>query len=135
MIGSEFAKGVGPNPLFGVFSFGPNGATNPVISGTGNTLSGGAARFVSSITYSATGIYTIVFAEGFGSGSAFKFFLAAHPDAIADWFEIIQIGAYNATTKTLVIQAHLAGTPTAPAANAATRIHVGFMTNDSNAPS
>lgn len=134
MIGAQWAKGYGNAPHFGAFSFGPNGSTDPVISGSSSTLTGGLARWVDSITYSATGVQTIVFKEGFGSGGDMKFIIKPQPESLAEFFFADQIGAYNASTRTLVLTTHRSGTGREVPASANTRVHVVLVTNDSGAP-
>lgn len=120
--------------FFGIFGFGPNAASNPVISGASTTLSGGLGRFVKSIVYSATGIYTIVFGEDFGSSGPMHFHVSESFGSIAEHFQANQIGAYDVATKTLVIQTHRQGVGREVPAAAGARINVVMFVNDTGAP-
>lgn len=131
---SPSVRGIGNEVCFGGFSFAPNANANPVISGASSTLVGGLARWVESITYSATGIQTVVFREGFGFPGNLAFFVTAQMASLTEWFFATQIGAYNATTRTLVIQQHRAGAAREVPADAGARIHVGLVAQNTSAP-
>jgi hypothetical protein len=98
------AKVCGVDPLTGYFSFQPNGASNPVISGSSSTLKGGAKRYVSSITYSATGVLTIVFTSDFVFPGEIQWSVSNHYDSGGtQWYPALK-GAYTTATRTLVLQ-------------------------------
>lgn len=117
--------GIGYGLTLGSFVFAPNGASNPT------SITGPLARLVSSITYSATGIFTIVFTSDFVWPNTPAFVVTPAFDAIANYFSANQVGAYNATTRTLVVQAHRAGTGYAAAAAAGCAINVAVIAQDS----
>lgn len=100
-------KGLQNEIVVGDLSFSPNTAADPSSTYTTGSLKGA----VTSITYSATGIYTIVFASKFRFPSAPNFVVHGLIENTTNYFSCNQVGAYNATTRTLVIQAHRAGTP------------------------
>lgn len=127
-------RSIGTELCLGFFSFGPNGTSNPVITGTASTLSGGLARWVQSITYSAIGVQTIVFAEGFGFAGATIFTAIPQVASLADHFIVAPVGAYNPTTRTLVLQQHRNGTGQPVPAAAGARIHVVVLAHNSSAP-
>jgi hypothetical protein len=98
------AKVCGVDPLTGYFSFRPNGASDPVISGASSTLKGGAKRYVSSIAYAATGQLTITFTADFAFPGEVQWSVSNHYDSGGtQWYPAIK-GAYNTTTRTLVLQ-------------------------------
>lgn len=128
--GKQFAKGVGKEPVFGAMSWGPNAASDPVISGASSTLAGSLAAWVSSITYSATGVHTIVFKEGFTFGSTPVFNAAPQPASLTEYFHADVVGAYSQTTRTLVVTTHRAGTGRQVPADANARITLIVIAQD-----
>lgn len=120
-------EGLGPEPRCVSFSFAPNGTSNPLTSAE----RGPRPLTNSTITYSATGVYTIVFPVDFTPPADAQFLVSAQCESLANWFEVCQVGAYNATTRTLVVQAHRSGTGQAVAAAAGARIHVAIFFNHS----
>lgn len=124
---SQPAKGYGPEPRVTRFSFAPNGTSDPLVASN----HGPPGIKAATITYSATGIYTIVFPVDFAPPTNTVFGLTGQVDAIANYFALMIIGAYVASTRTLVVQAHRAGTGQAVAAAAGNRIHISMTFNDS----
>src|SRR5262245_43321101 len=104
--------GIGYGMCLGKFTFFPNGTSNPT------NITGELARFVSSITYSATGVQTVVFTSEFGVAQTPQFFMAPACASVATSYEVSQVGAYNATTRTLVLQQRQGQTQYAVAASA-----------------
>jgi len=115
-------------------TFGPNTAANPVITGSLSTLTGGLGRWVQSIVYTATGIQTITFLEGFGFAGSIVFLVGAQPATLLEHFLVAQIGAYNATTRTLVLQQHRNGTAREVPADPLARISVVVVATNTSAP-
>ena len=95
------------------------------------TCAGAMARFIVSCTYSATGVYTVVFGPDFQFVSGPVFDTEAQSDVLADWFTTLVVGGYNATTKTVVIQCHRSGTAQAVAAAVGSQIVVNVGGSDS----
>jgi hypothetical protein len=111
----------------GEFTYFPNGTSNPSVA----SCTGGLAQWVESITYSATGVQTIVFKTGFAFAQTPRFVISPVCAALADSFEATQIGAYNATTRTLVIQQRQDVTGYAAAAAAGCFVTVMVFASDS----
>lgn len=111
----------------GKFTYFPNGATSPVLASS----VGGLARFIQSITYSATGVQTIVFTSDFGFAGTARFYVQATAAALASTFEATPIGAYNATTRTLVIQQRQGQIGYAAAADPGCFVSVFVLASDS----
>lgn len=111
----------------GTFTFWPNAASNPSV----DAVTGGLARWVESITYGATGVQTIVFKQGFAFAQSPRFFLAPVSDSLANSYEVSQIGAYDATTRTLVLQQRRSQTGREVAAAAGSFVTVMVFASDS----
>ena len=77
---------------------------------------------------------TIVFAEGFGFAGPVMFFAGAQAASLTEHFLVAQVGAYNATTRTLVLQQHRNGTAREVPADAGTRINVAVVAQNTSAP-
>lgn len=117
--------GIGYGLVEGSFSFAPNGSSNPV------TITGAAARYVTSVTYSATGVQTIQFTSEFVFANAPIFRVDAQIESLTEWFAAQQVGQYNATTRQLVIQQHRAGVGRVVTANDGARVRIFFHAQDS----
>lgn len=101
MFGSaNIARAFSPNPIVGALRFDVNGTSNPSTS----TISGSLSRFVSSIVYSATGKYTITFTSDFKPTTAPNFAFGTITDATTGVFCVVQVGNYDLTNRTLVVQ-------------------------------
>jgi hypothetical protein len=124
---AQEVEGYGPEPRVAWMSFAPNGASNPVVTSS----NGPRGIKNATITYSATGVYTIVFSSDFQPPSDAVFVVGAQCAALASYFEAVQLGAYNATTRTLVVQAKQGASGVAVAAAAGARIHIQICFNDS----
>lgn len=118
--------GIGYGLKESYFSFAPNGSSNPSAS----SIVGPLARYVTSITYSATGVQTIVFNSDFVFAQTPRFFISATAASLATRFDVQQIGAYNATTRTLVIQQAIGTTGNEVAASSGAIITVGLLVQD-----
>lgn len=121
-----FVQGMGYALCVGEFTYFTNGTTDPVLA----SVTGGLARWITSITYSATGVQTIVFAAGFGFAQTPRFTMQGVAASLATAFEVSQIGTYNATTRTLVLQQRQALTGYAAAANAGSFVTVKVIVSD-----
>jgi hypothetical protein len=95
-------QGLGYGLCVGWFKFFPNAGSDPSLT----AIVGPLKRWVSSITYGATGVYTIVFKAGFSFANSPVFVTHHTIAALANAYSVIQIGAYNATTRTLVLQTY-----------------------------
>lgn len=121
------AHGFGPEPRVVGVSFAPNGTSDPLK--TSNKGPPGWRAFTTS--YAATGAFSVVFSPDFAPPADATFVLSAQADALADYFEVMQVGAYNPATYTLVVQTKQGASGVAPAAAAGTRVHIGILFNDS----
>jgi len=125
---TQCAKSLGGEPRYAACSFAPNGASDPAVAN--NTGPRGLKRFTT--VYAATGQYTITFPADCRPPADTVFQLTAQAADLAGYFEVIQVGAYNASTGVLVVQAKRAGSGNAPAAAAGCRIHISMFFNDSS---
>lgn len=124
---SQPVKGFGGEPRSAYVSFAPNGTSDPLVAN--NKGPPGVKAFTT--TYSATGVYTLVFHPDFAPPADATFTATPQPADLTNWFAVQINGAYNAATRTLVVQAHRSGTGQAVAAAAGARIHIGIHFNDS----
>lgn len=123
----QTSKGYGPEPRVTRISFAPNGTSNPLTAS--NTGPPGIKNFTT--TYAATGQQTIVFPVDFAPPSDATFAVSAQCASLATYFEAVQIGAYNAATRTLVVQTKQGASGVAVAAAAGARVHIVIAFNDS----
>ena len=121
------AKGFGAEPRYAAVSFCPNGTDAPLTAS--NEGPPGLKSFTT--TYTATGLYTVVFPADFAPPANSVFLVTPQPADLTGYFEASQVGDYTASTRTLLIQAKRAGSGNAPAAAAGCRIHIGIFFNDS----
>lgn len=121
------AKSLGGEPRYAACSFAPNGTDNPLVAS--NKGPQGLKAFTT--VYAATGQYTITFPADCAPPADTVFQLTAQCADLTGYFEVVQIGAYDATTRALVVQAKRAGSGNAPAAAAGCRIHIAMFFNDS----
>ncbi len=115
-------RGIGPYRILLAGSFAPNTASNPVAASSRGRDFG--HTFV--VTYAATGVFTVTWPSGFTlPAQPSAIIVTSQCDAIANGFEVTPIGDTTlvAVTRTLVIQAHRALTPFAPAVATGTRIN------------
>lgn len=131
--GSKPMRGVGFEATRGYLQFDVNGTSDPAAA----SFAGDLRRFVTSITYSATGIYTIKFNPSFGFAEIPKFVLGAICESGGTKFVPVQLGKYSAANRELVLQT-LSGSlsPTAIAAPAAVgdaSVVIEMVVNDSSA--
>lgn len=115
--------GLGPDETVGELSFSPNGTSNPTL------IVGSMAKYVTSIAYSATGIYTITFNSRFRFPVPPHFMCSALVESLANYFAVIQVGTYDTVNKVLVLQAIQAGSGYAvPASSVAGTARVNVAT-------
>lgn len=92
--------------ILGSLAFSPNAASTPDSTYTTGSL----VQVVSSLTYSATGKFVIVFTSKLRFYTAPHFVVSAMWEDATNWFDVAFLGAYNNTTRTLTIQTHRSGT-------------------------
>lgn len=129
MNGGKFSPVVstGYGLVIGEFTYFPNGAINPVAGSSTGSL----ARWITSITYSATGVQTIVFNSGFTFAQQPRFDFSVCATSLATSFSVVQIAQYNQTTRTLVLQQAQNTTGYAAAASADCSVTVQILASDS----
>ncbi len=100
MNGTKYpARGCGPEQVVGGFEFDING-TSAVSTAT---YRGSMKRFVTSVTYGTTGLFTIVFTSDFAFPVQPTFMVDNSVQTQALGFVAKQVGVYNTTTRTLVV--------------------------------
>lgn len=108
-------------------SFQTNGASNPAAA----TYRRGRYAPAWTVTYTATGIYTVQFPAYFKLPALAQIvWLAAWPQyatLATDWFECGIVGEYSIANRNFVIQAHRNGTANAPANTAGNRINFAMF--------
>jgi hypothetical protein len=107
-------------------SFAPNGASNPLKANNGGPP--GARAFT--VTYAATGQYTVTLPEGLTLVGTPTILVSAQAADLAGYFEVMTTGAYNPATRSFVIQAKRAATGQQVAAAAGARIHFALLFNN-----
>lgn len=113
----------------GSFCFSPNTSSDPDSTYTQGDLK----RFITSIVYSATGIYTVTFTDKFlfPSTKYPMFTVSPQVENMTEHFAVCS-QAYVAATRTLIINSHRNGTARiVPASTGAARIVVSFSVIDS----
>lgn len=121
--------GIGPDRIILAGSFAPNGASDPAAASSRGREFGQTFT----VTYAATGIYTVTFPSGYTlPAQPASIIVTPQWDAIANWFDVAVVGdsTLNAAARQFVIQAHRSGTANAPAA--ATGCRINFMLHVSN---
>jgi hypothetical protein len=112
------------------FSFQCNATSNP-----SSTTFRGPKGLIFTVTYSATGVFTIVF-DASHTFPNIPYEVEAHPQAAVlatDWFDCYVAGEFNIATRTIVVQAHRSGTGQAPANTAGNRINVNLFFRNTTA--
>lgn len=120
-------KGGGGEPVAFWGSFAPNGSSTPAVTSNGGPPGLAAAT----VAYAATGAFTVTLPEGWNAVGTPTILLGKQAESLSEWFEVMQVDAYNATTRSFVIQAHRAGTGREVAASADARIHWAIFFNNS----
>lgn len=115
-------RGLGPDRFVIGGSFQCNGTSNPA-----STTYRGTSGLPFTVTYSATGVYTITFPSGyrFPAQPLAVVASAQYATLATDWFEVGVLGetTLNGTARQIVLQAHRSGTANAPANTAGNRIN------------
>jgi hypothetical protein len=98
--GTYPVKDLRPGPVHGAFRFATNGTSDPSLT----TMTGSMKNLVTTNTYSATGVYTIVFDAGFTFADFPVWIPQAHcADQSTNAF-IVVVQSWTASTRTLVLQ-------------------------------
>lgn len=121
-------KVLGTDGILYAGSFQCNAAANPLAS-TFRAPPG----LVFSVTYSATGVYTVTLDASLNLPDL-PLYIEANPQfatMATDWFDCGVVGEFNRTTRSFVIQAHRSGTGQAPAATAGNRINFSIQFRNS----
>ncbi len=108
-------------------SFAPNASSNPLVAS--NQGPPGLRAFTT--VYAATGQFTVTLPEGWTPVANTSVLLGKQCESLTEHFDVCQVGAFNATTRQLVIQAHRNGTGREIAAAAGARIHFALVFNNS----
>lgn len=124
---TQLLKAVGPEPTALWGSFAPNGSSNPTTSD--NEGPPGVKAFTTE--YAATGAFTVTLPEGCTPVGTPQIFVSAQCQSLAEHFQVCAVGAYDATNRQFVVQAHRNGTGREVAANAGARIHWVLLFNNS----
>jgi hypothetical protein len=119
-------QGLGYGLCLGWFSFAPNAFNNPASTSYGGPLK----SYISSVTYSATGVQTVVFKTGFSFAQTPEFMPVGVAESLSEHYLVQQTAAYNTSTRTLVLQQHRNGAGREVPANAATKIVVFVFAQD-----
>lgn len=123
-------RGFGPDPFVLFGSFQCNASSDP----SSTTFRGPTALKGFTVSYAATGVFTVTLPEGF-TLPAQAYCVAAWPQyatLATDWFECGIVGetTLNASTRQFVVQAHRSGTAREVANTAGNRINFAiFCTN------
>ena len=120
-------QGMGYGLVTGEFTYFPNASADPVVA----SCTGGLARWISSITWSADGIQTIVFKAGFSFANLPRFSASATCVDAASSFTVYQKAQYVASTRTLVLQQVQGTTGYNAASNADCSVSVRLHAQDS----
>ena len=124
---TQMVEGLGAEPMILWGSFAPNGSSTPAVASNGGPP--GLKAFT--VAYAATGAFTVTLPVGCTPVGTPTILLSAQAADLTEYFEVIQTGAYNATTRSFVIQAKRAGTGREVAAAAGARIHFALIFNNS----
>lgn len=126
--GTQDLMGLGAEPRAIWGSFAPNAALTPAAASNGGPP--GVKNFTTA--YAATGAFTVTLPAGLTFPGTPTVLVSAQCESLTEYFAVVTVGAYNATTRTFVIQAHRAGTGREIAAAAGARIHFAFLFNNSS---
>jgi hypothetical protein len=124
--GWTLAHGAGYAPYYGTLTYRPNGTSNPDLALVDGTLK----RFVTSITYAATGKQSIVFTPDFVFPKTVVWTVTAGFDAIANAYSV-GILLWTPTTRTLELQQHIGVSGVAAASNPANVVRLLAHVNNS----
>ena len=121
-----------PKTIVGKISFCGEGTENPRVSSWGGSMK----RFIQSITWQAPSSYVIKFTPDFvfpidPTDRGPRFNVSGDYFQLADWYEVNQLGIYDASTRQLVVATHRAGVPfNVPTADFTSRITVDIEAVD-----
>lgn len=124
--GWTLAHGAGYAPYYGTLTFRPNGTSNPDTAAVDGTLK----RFVTSITYAATGQQSILFSPDFVFPKTVVWTATAGFDAVANAYSV-GVLLWTPSTRTLLLQQHSGTTGVAVASNAANVVRLLAHVNNS----
>jgi len=119
--------GLGGTPTLLWGSFAPNGTDDPAVASNGGPP--GLKAFT--VTEADTGLFTLTLPEGLTPIGTPTICVSAQAADLTGYFEVMQEGAYNATTRSFAIRAKRANSGNAPAAAAGCRIHFIIAFNNS----
>lgn len=114
-------KGLGTEQFKLSGSFQCNGTSNPA-----STTHRCPPGLVFTVTYSATGVFTVTFTDTSMVLPDLPLEVNVSPQfavLATDWFDCATLGEFNRTTRSFQIQAHRSGTGQAPANTAGNRIN------------
>lgn len=118
-------KGAGGDPVVLWGSFAPNGSSTPDSASN----AGPVRNFTTA--YAATGAFTVTLPAGYTPVGTPTIGTWAQAESLTEHFAVMAVGAYDASTRSFVIQAHRNGTGREIAANAGARIHFVLIFNNS----
>jgi hypothetical protein len=128
--GLQCMKGLGPEPIVFAGSFQPHAGSDP-----SSTLFEYPNGLKFSVTYAATGTFTVTLPEGaILPDQPYAILVSAQYATLAtDWFEVGVLGAttLNATARQFVVQAHRNGTAREVAATTGNRINFAIVATNS----
>jgi hypothetical protein len=124
--GWTLAHGCGYAPYYGTLTYRPNGISNPDLALVDGTLK----RFVTSITYGATGQQSILFTPDFVFPKTVVWTATAGFDAIANAYSV-GILLWTPSTRTLLLQQHVGVSGVAAASNPANVVRLLAHVNNS----
>lgn len=120
-----FGGGAEPTVLWG--SFAPDGTDDP--DSADNAGPPGFKTFT--VTEANTGAFTVVLPEGYTPVGTPIILVSPSAADLTGYFEVMQTGAYDATTRSFVIQAKRANSGNAPTSAAGCRINFLIAFNNS----
>lgn len=87
--------------------------------------------FPFSVTYAATGQFTVTLPSGMGFvAQPGSIVVSPQWDAVANWFDVAVVGDFNLTARSFLIQAHRSGTANAPPAGTGARINFAIKVSN-----
>lgn len=120
-------KGLGAEPTVYFGSFAPNGTDDPVVTSNGGPP--GLKAFT--VTEASTGAFTITLPRGLNVTGTPTIVHSVQCADLTAYFELVQLGAFDASTRSFVLAAKRAASANAPAAAAGTRVHFAIFFNNS----
>lgn len=120
-------KAPGGEPRLLWASLAPNGSSDPEVAS--NEGPPGLRSFTT--VYAATGQLTVTLPEGWTPVANTGVFVSAQCESLTEHFAVCTVGAYDPSTRSLVIQMHRNGTGREVAAAAGARVHFALVFNNS----